>query len=80
LPSDNNEWLFTVTSGMIQSMPLTGTRSAAYRLLATIPGVQNLGTVMDNRGRSGSAVAFADHNINGSFQDQLIIDQRPDRR
>jgi hypothetical protein len=50
-------------------------RAAAYRLLAELPGVRDLGAVRDVRGRAGQAVAFVeDDPRSGSFEVRLIID------
>ncbi|SCL54698.1 hypothetical protein GA0070606_2325 [Micromonospora citrea] len=45
-------------------------RAAAFRVLADIPGVRSLGTVQDERGRSGQGVEFR----SGSETEWLIVD------
>jgi hypothetical protein len=75
-PTDRDQWLRLAVTGLITDMPITtGTRAAAFRLLAGLPGVSGLGTVTDLRGRSGQAVAFTEDNPKiGSFEVRLIID------
>ncbi|RAY14895.1 hypothetical protein DPM19_14410 [Actinomadura craniellae] len=71
----SDDWLFTVTTGLIIDMPVTpATRAAAFRMLADLKTVRALGTVKDARGRSGSAVAVTERTPNGTFQHRLIID------
>ncbi|MGN6173577.1 MAG: hypothetical protein ACTHPS_11590 [Streptosporangiaceae bacterium] len=44
----------------VLQMPVTpAVRSALYRMLAAMPGIQNLGTVKDVSGKHGAAVAYA---------------------
>ncbi|MGW4500845.1 CU044_5270 family protein [Micromonospora sp. NPDC004336] len=45
-------------------------RAAAFRVLADIPGVRGLGTVQDERGRSGQGVEFR----SGAETEWLIVD------
>jgi hypothetical protein len=50
-------------------------RAAAFRLLADIDGVKNLGRVTDQRGRAGVAVGYARKGDSGNWaQPRLIID------
>lgn len=43
----------------VLQMPVTpAVRSALYRMLAAMPGIQNLGTVKDVSGKQGAAVAY----------------------
>ncbi|HEY1920812.1 MAG TPA: hypothetical protein VGH27_35025 [Streptosporangiaceae bacterium] len=54
-------FLFQVTP-QILTMPVTpAVRSALYRMLASLPGVQNLGQVRDVAGQVGDAVAITGH-------------------
>ncbi|MBQ0892055.1 CU044_5270 family protein [Micromonospora sp. U56] len=75
MPTDRDQWLFTVGAHLVIDLPVSNeVRAAAYRMLATVPGVRGLGVVHDMRGRPGQAVAFAqDSPGNGRFEVRLII-------
>jgi hypothetical protein len=54
-------FLFQVTPQVL-IMPVTpAVRSALYQMLASLPGVQNLGQVRDVAGQAGEAVAITSH-------------------
>ena len=76
MPTDRDQWLLGVTASLVVGLPVSNpVRAAAYRLLAELPGVRELGTVRDVRGRAGQAVAFVqDSPERGSFEVRLIID------
>jgi hypothetical protein len=76
MPTDRGQWLLGVTASVLVDLPVGNTvRAAAFRLLADLPGVRDLGPVRDVRGRTGQAVAFVqDSPVIGSFEVRLIID------
>ena len=76
MPTDRDQWLFTVAASLVIELPVSNeVRAAAYRMLATLPGVRELGVVHDMHGRPGQAVAFQqDSGGNGRFEVRLIID------
>lgn len=75
VPMGADEWLFTVTRGLIVEMPVTPeVRAAAFRMLAELKTVRSVGAVRDAQGRIGAAVAVNVKTANGVFQHRLIID------
>lgn len=76
MPTDRGQWLLGVTASLVVDLPVSDSvRAAAYRLLAELPGVRELGTVRDVRGRTGQAVAFTQDSPQvGSSEVRLIID------
>jgi len=77
MPTDRDEWLFTVGGSLVAGLPVDrAVRVAAYRLLADLPGVRALGTVRDQHGRAGQAVAFIRGGAatTGQVEERLIID------
>jgi len=76
MPTDRTQWLLGVTASLVVGLPVSNpVRAAAYRVLAELPGVRDLGAVRDVRGRAGQAVAFVeDGPRSGSFEVRLIID------
>lgn len=73
LPVDRDEWLLTVASGLITEIPVNGAvRSAAFRLIATLPGVRSLGDVTDQRGRPGQGFAYPTQG--GTIERRFMID------
>lgn len=76
LPTDRDEWLLVVGSSVVTGFPVSGkVRAAAYRMIASLPGVRALGAVRDQRGRAGEAVAFTrSFGANGAIEERLIID------
>lgn len=75
MPIDRDQWLLTVATGLVIDLPVSNAvRAAAYRMIATMPGVRGLGAVHDMRGRPGQAVAFTqDSPAIGRFEVRLII-------
>jgi len=61
---------------LIVTVPVSrAVRGAAYHVLAGLPGVRALGTVTDQRGRSGQAVATTERQAGqGTFEVRLIFD------
>ncbi|MGY0002682.1 CU044_5270 family protein [Micromonospora sp. I033] len=75
MPTDRDQWLFTVAASVVIDLPVSnGVRAAAYRMLATLPGVRGLGVVNDVQGRPGQAVAFAPARSGNGLEVRLIID------
>ncbi|MER7890179.1 CU044_5270 family protein [Micromonospora sp. NPDC094482] len=76
LPTDRDQWLFTVAANVVIDLPVSNeVRAAAYRVLAALPGVRGLGVVHDMHGRPGQAVAYTqDSPGNGRVEVRLIID------
>ncbi|MEV0805106.1 CU044_5270 family protein [Micromonospora sp. NPDC050200] len=70
--AESNRLLFGFLSRLLLDTPAPPkVRAAAFRILADIPGVRSLGTVQDERGRSGQGVEFR----SGSGTEwQLIVD------
>jgi hypothetical protein len=76
MPTDRNEWLFSVTSSVLIELPVSAAvRKAAYQVLAGLPGVRAVGAVKDQHGRSGVAVATTErHGDQGTYEVRLIFD------
>jgi len=73
---DQADFLFYSASALVMNLPARPeVRSAAYRMLAGVPGITALGRVTDPAGRTGIAVAIS-HRGDGGAQGQvrLIID------
>ncbi|WP_433361107.1 CU044_5270 family protein [Streptosporangium sp. CA-115845] len=52
-------WLLEDCVQLLTSLPVTpGTRAAAYRLLASLPGMTSEGKVVDGLGRIGQAISY----------------------
>ncbi|MEV4513578.1 CU044_5270 family protein [Dactylosporangium sp. NPDC049525] len=67
--------LFYAGRDLVAELPVTAAvRSAAYRMLADLPGVDFLGVVQDRQGRSGMAVAYTRRGDGGWGQQRLIVD------
>ncbi|MCP2338696.1 CU044_5270 family protein [Actinomadura rupiterrae] len=63
--------------GLLTDQPTTpGTRAAAFRALADVPGVRSLGPQTDSRGRKGTGLAFDFTTPAGRFHNRLVIDPR----
>ncbi|MBP2705533.1 CU044_5270 family protein [Microbispora sp. RL4-1S] len=74
-PMDADAWLFQVTAGLLEDMPVKpATRAAAYKVLAGIDGVRNLGQVTDALGRTATGVGRTETWPTGRFERQLLID------
>lgn len=75
MPTDRDEWLFTVATHVVIDLPVSNeVRAAAYRMLATLPGVRGLGAVQDMRGRPGQAIAYTPAAPGNGLEVRLIID------
>ncbi|GLZ16192.1 hypothetical protein Acsp04_64270 [Actinomadura sp. NBRC 104425] len=75
VPMGADEWLFTVTRGLVVEMPVTPeVRAAAFRMLAKLKTVRSVGEVTDAQGRTGVAVAVTTKSANGTLQHRLIVD------
>jgi hypothetical protein len=67
--------LFYAGRDLVAELPVSAAvRSAAYRMLADLPGVDFLGVVQDRQGRSGMAVASTRRGDGGWGQQRLIVD------
>ncbi|GIF53738.1 hypothetical protein DFJ67_1818 [Asanoa ferruginea] len=73
---DQADFLFYSASALVLSLPARPqVRSAAYRMLAGVPGITALGRVTDAAGRTGIAVAISHRGDSGAQgQVRLIID------
>jgi hypothetical protein len=57
--ADSPEETFAFAANLLRSTPVSAAqRAALYRVLAKVPGVELLGTVKDERGRSGTGIAL----------------------
>ncbi|MGC4746822.1 CU044_5270 family protein [Micromonospora sp. DT201] len=76
MPTDREQWLLSVASDLIADIPVSGpVRAAAFRLIATLPGVRSLGAVADQRGRMGQGFAFTSGSAaNGSIEHRFVVD------
>ncbi|MBM7489352.1 hypothetical protein JOD64_000574 [Micromonospora luteifusca] len=76
LPTDREQWLLSVASSLIADIPVSGpVRAAAFRLIATLPGVRSLGDVADQRGRPGQGFAFTSGSAaTGSIEHRFVVD------
>ncbi|MEV4495772.1 CU044_5270 family protein [Micromonospora arborensis] len=76
LPTDREQWLLSVASSLIADIPVSGpVRAAAFRLIATLPGVRSLGEVADQRGRTGQGFAFTSGSAaTGSVEHRFVVD------
>jgi hypothetical protein len=62
---------FTIIGDLLrETYASPGVRSALYTIASELPGVQLVGPVKDELGRSGTAVAYVSHGIS----DELILD------
>ncbi|MGK5676064.1 CU044_5270 family protein [Micromonospora sp. URMC 106] len=69
--AQSDRMLFGYLSRLLLDTPAPPkVRAAAFRILADIPGVRSLGTVQDERGRSGQGVEFR----SGAETEWLIVD------
>jgi hypothetical protein len=76
MPTDRNQWLYSVASSVLIDLTVSGAvRSAAYQVLAGLPGVRAIGAVTDERGRAGQAVATTQRlGDEGTFEVRLVFD------
>lgn len=78
-PMGESQWLFTIVSGLVTDMPVSGpVRAAAFRVLADLPGTRLVPVATDALGRTGTAVTLTDAPIREGavLQSWLIIDPR----
>lgn len=61
---------WNLAGGLLQESASPQLREALYEMVASFPGVVNLGTVTDALGRTGEAVAWSQNGV----QNQLIFD------
>ncbi|MGX6604015.1 CU044_5270 family protein [Micromonosporaceae bacterium Da 78-11] len=67
-------WLFSAATEIL-TLPVTPqVRATAYRIMASLDGVNNLGQASDVEGRTGNAVALQFNGAVGLQEDRLIID------
>jgi hypothetical protein len=72
---DGNYALFHAARGLVTDLPVSAqVRAATYRMLAGVPGIEFLGKVVDQGGRSGFAVAYTRRGDAGWGQLRLVID------
>ncbi|GII29358.1 CU044_5270 family protein [Planotetraspora mira] len=73
-----NDYLFNSADALVLELPVTPeVRAAAYKLIAGLDGITSLGTVTDQHGRKGVAVAYTRRGDAGArAQTRLIIDPR----
>ncbi|MEV0901077.1 CU044_5270 family protein [Actinoplanes sp. NPDC049802] len=76
MPTDRDQWLLNVASGLVTEIPVSGeVRAAAFRLIATLPGTRSLGVVADRHGRTGEGFAFTTASaFTGSIERRFVID------
>ncbi|WP_162907122.1 CU044_5270 family protein [Allorhizocola rhizosphaerae] len=76
LAEHQTEMLFIAATDLLLRLPSSGAvRSAAYLMLADLPGITYLGEVTDPLGRRGSAVEHTFRSADGSSQrHRLVID------
>ncbi len=74
--TDQQDWMFTQVSNLITFPVSDEVRAAAYRVLASLPGISSLGNVTDPLGRAGVGVALPGQRYGdlGEEQQQLIVD------
>lgn len=79
-PSDQAEpeqYLYSMASKLLTDLPVQPkTRAAAFRLLATLPGVTYIGQVRDPAGRDGQGIELIDESVDVRSTQQLIVDPR----
>ncbi|YCK34470.1 CU044_5270 family protein [Actinomadura sp. ATCC 39365] len=77
----SDTWLFTVSVGLIVSMPVTPqVRGAAFRMLAGLDSVKVIENVTDAEGRTGTAAAIQQSDERtGVRESRLIFDEATGR-
>ncbi|MFI9594145.1 CU044_5270 family protein [Nonomuraea sp. NPDC052265] len=78
---DSDDWLFTVSVGLIVDMPVTPqVRGAAFRMLAGLDSVKVIENVTDAEGRTGTAAALRQSDERtGVRESRLIFDEATGR-
>lgn len=75
LPTDKDQWLFQVGSSIVTGMPVrAGVVTAAYTMLAELPGVRVTKGVADAQGRTGIAVGKYVHIGDRVVERRIIVD------
>ena len=69
----NNAITFSLATGVLNFTAPPAVRSALFRMLATMPGVQYLGKVTDPLGRTGDTIALIQH---GAGDMMVIFDPK----
>ncbi|WP_067486267.1 CU044_5270 family protein [Actinomadura hibisca] len=69
----HDDMLFHTTLTLLTTLPAPPkVRAAAFRMLATLPGVQNRGKVTDALGRKGQAVAY--RSMDDTVEQRVVVD------
>jgi hypothetical protein len=71
-------YLFQTVPAVLEMPVTSAVRSALYKLLASLPGVQSIGAVTDIAGRQGVAVAYTARYSNCGAQIDLTSSHSPD--
>jgi hypothetical protein len=71
-----DQWLFSTATDVLTLPVAPEVRASAYRILAGLKSVQNLGSVSDLKGRTGNAVAIDAAYSEGLSQIRLVIDPK----
>ena len=74
------QWMITQATNLITMPVPPAVRAAAYRLLAALPGIENLGLASDSSGRSGLALALPAQTSGalGSVREELLVNPQSD--
>jgi hypothetical protein len=77
---DNVQWMFTQAADLITLPVPPAVRAAAYRLLAELPGIEDLGPASDAAGRSGLALALPTQTSGplGSLREEMLVNPQSD--
>ncbi|OAH12306.1 CU044_5270 family protein [Streptomyces jeddahensis] len=74
-----NEWLFSVSQGLVLDLPVTpDVRAATFRMLSGLKGLTVIDHVKDAQGRSGTAVALkasSGGKDGGQVENRLVFDE-----
>ncbi|MFC4466083.1 CU044_5270 family protein [Streptomyces xiangluensis] len=73
---DRTAWMLRQAADVITMPVKPGTRAAAYRLLADLPGIRVQGSATDPLGRKGIGITLPDHAETplGSVEQRLVVD------
>ncbi|GGK97059.1 hypothetical protein [Streptomyces flaveus] len=73
---DRTTWMLRQAANLITMPVKSGTRAAAYRLLADLPGIRVQGSVTDPLGREGIGITLPDNPETplGSVEERLVVD------
>jgi hypothetical protein len=71
-----DQWLFSSATDVLTLPVAPEVRASAYKILAGLTSVQNLGSVTDLKGRTGNAVAIDESYSEGVSQIRLVIDPK----